>query len=176
MGCTAGTWLINGYDSILGLYARNICLRGYKDVPTTDLILSHGHKGSLLVSIMSRHRNILKICLKRCIFHLTISLISVFSTSTDFSIFFPLFCSSMHLSLGHDTSTSLSPPFRLGATRVMHLHGFRGERHEQPEGPTRGTAVLRLYKVHHTHTHTQTSHRRMLLFDHLHDFYECCVT
>lgn len=44
----------------------------------------------------------------------------------------------MHISLCSDTSEPLYPPFRLGATRLIHLHGSRGER-----GATRGTNMTR---------------------------------
>ncbi len=40
----------------------------------------------------------------------------------------------MHISLCPDTGTPLYPPFRLGATRLIHLHRSRGER-----GATTGT-------------------------------------
>lgn len=30
LGCTAGTWFINDYDSIFGLYVKKDCLRGQK--------------------------------------------------------------------------------------------------------------------------------------------------
>lgn len=44
----------------------------------------------------------------------------------------------MHISLCPDTGTPLYPPFRLGATRLIHLHSSRGER-----GATRGTNTER---------------------------------
>ena len=44
LGCTAGTWFIHDYDSILRLHVRHVCLRGQKiaHTPILDLYISEG--------------------------------------------------------------------------------------------------------------------------------------
>lgn len=79
--------------------------------------------------------------------HQTCTLCPSFSTCLPLSVSFLCFIllhtlackyihthTHMHISLCPDTSTPLYLPFRLGATRLIHLHSCRGER-----GIRRGT-------------------------------------
>lgn len=161
LGCTAGTWFINDYDSIFGLYVKKDCLRGQKmsgswtspyimqvtraSFFSFSLFIMQKHEQmQILLALIAKLSFLLLLCIPPApssysynLIMKQISFILIFWLC--FSFLTAHKCSYTFICIFHlcrDIRTPLCPPLRLGATRVIHLHSSGGER-----GATRGTNI-----------------------------------